>query len=183
MANFTIVDGVVAVVIILSSLLAYSRGFMREAMAIAGWVGAAILAFVFADTAQPLVRQIPYVGDFLGGSCELLTIASFALVFAAALVVVSLFTPLLSSVIHQSMLGAADQALGFVFGVVRGVLLVMVVFFIYMAVLPSQNIAVIDQSRSAAIFGKYVDDIQNQNPEQAMGWVQVQYDQLISTCR
>ncbi len=48
MEGFTIVDGVVALVIILSALLAYGRGLVREAMAILGWVAAAILAFLFA---------------------------------------------------------------------------------------------------------------------------------------
>ena len=41
MDGFTIIDGVVAGVIILSALLAYSRGFVREGMAILGWVLAA----------------------------------------------------------------------------------------------------------------------------------------------
>ncbi len=182
MEGFTIVDGVVAVVIVLSALLAYSRGFVRELMAIAGWVGAFILAFVFADQARPLVKQIPVVGDFLGNNCELLIIASFAIVFALALVIVSLFTPLFSSLIQNSILGPVDQVLGFVFGVVRGVLLVAVAFFVYATVLPNQNVGMIDSSRSAAIFGQYVDDIEAQDPEAAMGWIQKQYVQLTSAC-
>ena len=94
MDGFTIIDGVVALVIVVSALLAYSRGFVREAMAIAGWIAATLLAFIFADTVRPLVKQIPVVGDFLTESCELSVIASFAAVFALALVVVSIFTPL-----------------------------------------------------------------------------------------
>ena len=93
MEGFTIIDGVVGVVIVLSALLAYSRGFVREAMAIAGWVAAAILAFLFAGKVEPLVKEIPVIGDFLGESCELSIIAAFAAVFAVALVVVSIFTP------------------------------------------------------------------------------------------
>jgi len=38
--DFTLVDAGVAIIIVLSALLAYSRGFVREAMAIAGWIGA-----------------------------------------------------------------------------------------------------------------------------------------------
>ena len=52
MDGFTLVDGVVAAVILLSAILAYSRGFVREALAIAGWIGAAVLAFMFAAAAQ-----------------------------------------------------------------------------------------------------------------------------------
>ncbi len=182
MEGFTIVDGVVAVVIVMSALLAYSRGLVREAMAIAGWIVAVLLAFVFADRAQPLVKQIPVVGDFLGSSCEMLIIVSFAVVFAIALLVSSLFTPLFSSLIQNSILGPADQILGFIFGVARGVLLVAVAFFVYSTMLPNQDIQAVDGSRSAAIFGQYVDDIEAQDPEAAMGWIQQQYVQLTAAC-
>ena len=43
MEGFTIIDGVVALVIVLSALLAYGRGLVREFMAIVGWIAAAIL--------------------------------------------------------------------------------------------------------------------------------------------
>ena len=68
MEGFTLVDGIVAVVIVLSALLAYSRGLVRETMAIAGWVAAAILAFIFAPQVDPLVKEIPVLGDFIRDS-------------------------------------------------------------------------------------------------------------------
>lgn len=42
MDGFTIVDWIVAGLIVLSALLAYSRGLMREIMSIAGWIVAAL---------------------------------------------------------------------------------------------------------------------------------------------
>ncbi len=71
MDNFTWVDGGAALIILLSAVLAYARGLVRELMAIAGWVGAAILAFLFAPAATPIVKEIPVVGEFLADSCEL----------------------------------------------------------------------------------------------------------------
>ena len=182
MEGFTIVDGAVAIMIVMSALLAYSRGMVREVMAIAGWVAASVLAFIFADAAQPLVRQIPYLGDMLGDSCELLIVASFAIVFAASLLIVSLFTPLFSSFVQKSIFGGFDQILGFLFGVARGIVLVAVAFFIYFTVMPNQDIVSLETSRSAAVFERYVDDVQNQNPEAALGWVRTQYDQLVDGC-
>ena len=52
MDGFTIIDAVVAAVIILSAILAWSRGFVRESLAILGWIGAAVLAFLFADQVE-----------------------------------------------------------------------------------------------------------------------------------
>ena len=83
MEGFTLIDGLVALVIVLSAILAYSRGLVREAMAIAGWVGAAVLAFVFAESAQPVVKDIPVLGDFLKDSCELSIIVALALSLAS----------------------------------------------------------------------------------------------------
>jgi len=180
--DFTIIDGAVAIIIVLSALLAYSRGFVREAMAIAGWIGATIVAFIFADQVQPLIRQIPVVGDFIGDSCELSIIASFAAVFAVALVIVSIFTPLFSSLIQRSALGGLDQALGFVFGVARGILLVAVAFFVYQTVLSTQKIEMIENSRSAVIFSQFTGKIGERDPEAALGWITTQYEQLVGEC-
>jgi len=69
MEGFTLVDAGVAIIILISGVLAYSRGFVREAMAIVGWIGATIVAFIFADQVEPLVRQIPILGDIIGDSC------------------------------------------------------------------------------------------------------------------
>ena len=183
MEGFTVVDGVVAVVIVLSALLAYSRGIVREALAIAGWVVAAILAYMFAPQAQPLMQEIPVVGEFLQGSCELSLIAAFAAVLALALIIVSLFTPVFSSVVQRSALGGLDQGIGFLFGVARGILLVAIAFFVYDTVITAQDVPMIDESRSALIFSRFTDRIEAQNPEQALGWITQQYEDLVAVCQ
>ncbi|SFR36702.1 membrane protein required for colicin V production [Yoonia tamlensis] len=182
MEGFTLIDAGVAVIILLSGVLAYSRGLVREAMAILGWVGATIVAFIFADQVEPLVQQIPVLGDFIGDSCELAIIAAFAAVFAVALVVFAIFTPLFSTVVQRSSLGGVDQALGFFFGVLRGILLVAVAFFVYDTVFAAQEIVVIDDSRSAQVFDQLTGKIEAQNPEEALGWIKEQYQQLVGSC-
>ena len=180
--DFTIIDGVVAIVIILSALLAYGRGLVREIMAIVGWIAAAVLGFMFAPRVEPLVREIPVVGDIIADSCELSVIGAFAIVFSLALIVMSLFTPLFSSLIRRSALGGLDQGLGFLFGVVRGLLLVAIAFFVYDTVITGQEFTIVDESRSAAVFGRFTGDIQEQEPEQALGWITQQYENLVGSC-
>lgn len=182
MDSFTLIDGVVAVVIVLSALLAYSRGLVREVMAILGWIAAAILAFLFAPSVVPLVRQIPMVGDMLAGSCELSLIAAFGVVFALVLVLASLFTPLFSSLIHRSVLGGPDRALGFLFGIARGILLVAVAFFVYKTILSAQSIAMIDDSRSAKVFGSMIAGFEEDDPSAALGWMTSRYEALTGSC-
>lgn len=182
MEGFTIVDGIVAALVVLSAILAYSRGFVREVMAIAAWVGAAVVAFIFAGAAEPLIRQIPILGDFIGESCELSIIAAFAAVFALTLVVFSLFTPLFSSAVQRSALNGVDQGLGFLFGVLRGILLVAVAFFVYETVAATQSVQMVDDSRSAVVFAQFTDRVSEQSPEAALSWITQQYETLVGDC-
>lgn len=183
MEGFTIIDGVVALIIVVSALLAYARGFAREVMAIAGWVAAAVLAFIFAPQVEPLMGEIPVVGEFISDSCELSIIAAFAAVFALALIIVSFFTPLFSSLIQRSALGGLDQGVGFFFGVLRGIVLVAIGFFLYNVVMTGQSFSMVDESRSAVVFERMINKIEDRDPEQALGWVTQQYEQLISNCQ
>lgn len=183
MDAFTLVDAGVAVVIIVSGILAYSRGFVRETLAIIGWIVAAILAFMLAPAAQPLIREIPYVGDFLGDSCELTVIAAFAAVFALALVLASLFTPLFSSFIRNSALGGIDQGMGFFFGVVRGILLVAVALLVFDRAVPPGSVEIVENSRSAAVFSQLSGNLNDAVPTDAPNWLVARYEQLTAGCR
>jgi len=182
MDGYTIIDAVVGGVILLSAILAWSRGFTREALAIVGWVAAAVLAFIFAPQAQPLVAQIPVLNDFLGDNCELSMIAAFTGVFALALLLVSIFAPLFAGLIQRSVLSGIDQVLGFVFGVARGVLLVAVALIVYDRVMVDQAVAMVDNSRSAEIFGQMQDRLNEELPEDAPGWIVARYEELMSSC-
>jgi membrane protein required for colicin V production len=99
-----------------------------------------------------------------------------------ALVIMSFFTPLFSTIVQRSALGGVDQALGFLFGVARGILLVAVAFFVYQVVVTSQDITMIDDSRSAVVFSRFTGQIEEQNPEQALGWITTQYEALVGVC-
>ena len=182
MEGFTLIDAGVAAVIVISSILAFSRGFMREAMAIVGWVAAAFLAFTFAGSVEPLIKEVPFVGNFIGESCELAIIAAFAIVFALALVVSSIFTPLFSSAIKNSAIGSLDQGLGFLFGVVRGALLVAVAFVVYDRISGDNGMAMVEESRSSAIFARMQGQIEEQIPDDAPGWILTRYEQLVGEC-
>lgn len=182
MDGFTIIDGIVAVVIIFSAILAYARGFVRESLAILGWIGAAVLAFLFAPTVRPMVAQIPGLNRFLNDSCELATIAAFAVVFAVALVLFSIITPLFSSVVQRSALGGVDQGMGFLFGAARGVLLIAIAFIVYDRVMVSQPIAYVDNSRSAQVFKRISGQVGDQIPQDAPGWIVSRYEQMVRGC-
>jgi membrane protein required for colicin V production len=182
MENLTAVDGGAALIILLSSILAFSRGLVRELMAILGWVGAAIAAYYFAPGVQPLVKELPVVGEFLSDSCELSVVAAFAGVFVVGLIVAALFTPLFSGAVQRSALGGIDQALGFLFGAARGVLLIAVGFIVYDRVLSDQAIPMVDNSRTALVFANFQANIDENIPSDAPGWIVDRYNDLTNVC-
>jgi len=182
MDSFTLVDAAVALVIIVSAILAYSRGLVREVLAIAGWIVAAVAGFVLAPAFEPLVREIPYVGDILGDSCELTVIAAFAAVFAIMLVVVALFTPLFSSLIRNSALGGIDQGLGFFFGVLRGIVLIAVALMVFQRAVPDGTVPMVDNSRSIGLFARVETALTGMLPENAPNWVVDRYEELTAGC-
>ena len=180
MSGFTLIDAVVAGIIVMSAILAYSRGFVREALAIAGWVGAAVLAYAFAGAAQPLVKEIPVINKLIGENCELSIITAFALVFAVGLIVASLFTPLLASVVQRSFLGGIDQGIGFLFGAVRGIALVAAAFLIYD--MAQQSVETVDLSRSAKVYAGFKGGIEGAMPDNLLKMIVDHYNGLTSIC-
>ena len=180
--DFTLIDGAVLAVIGISAILAYARGFIREVLAIGGWIGSAMIAFYLADTMRPLVRQIPVVQDFLDGSCQLSMLAAFVAAFALSLIAMSLLVPVLSSVLNASHMNGPDRILGLFFGFLRGVLLVAVAFFVYYTVMDGQFSDVVEGSLSAQTFREYLENNDGPQTEEFMEWLIVQYDVLLGPC-
>ncbi|MFY0691137.1 MAG: CvpA family protein [Paracoccaceae bacterium] len=181
MEGFTIIDGISLGVILLSAILAYSRGFVRELLAIAGWAAAAVVAYMFAPQAVPLAREIPYLNTLIEG-CEPATITAFALVFAVALVIVSIFTPVFAGVVQRSALGGIDQGLGFLFGIARGALLVIIAIIVYDRAVVDDTLPMVDNSRTAMIVDQMSGPIDEAIPSNAPGWIVSTYENLIADC-
>lgn len=181
--GFNIVDGVVLLVLLVSAVLAFSRGFVREVMSIAGWVIAAFAAFTFAGQVEPLIREIPYLDAIIGSSCELSILAAFAIVFAIALVVVSIFTPLFAGMVSNSALSPMDQGLGLLFGVARGVLLVAIALVVYdIWSGGNSSYAPLEESQTRIILADFQAKLEAQIPDDAPGWIANQYEKLTGSC-
>ena len=180
---FTVVDAIILVIVAISAFLAYVRGFTREALAIAGWVIAGFGAFFLAPFVEPLIREIPYVGNVLRSSCTLSILAAFAVVFAVILVVLSVVTPLVSSLILDSALGFVDRGLGFLFGVARGVALVAVLFLLYDLLVPlDQRLPAIDDAASIGAISDTAETLRAAAPDRLPDWLGSRIDRLVGVC-
>ncbi|MGG7517039.1 CvpA family protein [Allorhizobium undicola] len=115
----TIFDGIVIGVVLFSAVLAMIRGFSREILSIASWVGAIAAAYYF----YPLV--LPYAEKYTADH-RIAMAGSAGAIFILALIVISLITSRIADFIIDSRIGALDRTLGFLFGAARGLLLLVV---------------------------------------------------------
>jgi membrane protein required for colicin V production len=119
-------------VMLISGLLAMVRGLIREVLSIAGW-GAAAIAGLYAFTKLlPITKQYisnDYVaaGVTIGGA------------FFLTLIVVSIITVKISDTVLDSRIGALDRTLGFLFGLARGLIIVVVAFIFFDWLVPAKS--------------------------------------------
>jgi membrane protein required for colicin V production len=191
---YTIVDGVVLLILIISAVLAFSRGLVREVMSIVGWLIAAVVAFIFAPQLYPVVSEIPYLKDILNGNCVYGVLAAFAIIFAGVLIIVSIFTPLFSGLVANSALGPMDRGLGFLFGIARGVVLVAVALTVYLIITDGgAGIEQVETSKSKELLADFATSIRANvlgaeteagvvSDSQALIWVQNKFEELMTTC-
>ncbi len=183
-SEYTIIDGVVIALILISGFMAYSRGIVREVLSIVGWVGAAVIAFIFAPEGKDMVFEVPFVKGIVGDSCDIALIIAFVIIFLIALVVISLFTPLLAGAVSRSSLGPIDRMLGFIFGLARGVLLIVVALFAYDKFLGDTDpIKIVDESKTVALLADSRDRLANEVEGSTVPeWFIAKFDELANAC-
>ncbi|MBU6234869.1 MAG: CvpA family protein [Alphaproteobacteria bacterium] len=127
-----VLDLVVLGILLLSSVVAFMRGFVREVLTIGSLAGAAAATLVFGSSLTPMTRGwiidpnatepqslfglVPY---------EMLApVIAYAITFVTVLIVLNIITHMVSKGVHAVGLGPVDRTLGVVFGLVRGVVIV-----------------------------------------------------------
>ena len=124
----TWLDWALLAVLMVSALVGLWRGLVYEVLSVMGWV----LAFVLAQTwAEPVGRLLP-----MQGAAEPLRLAAgFALVFIAVAFAGGLVSWLVKKMVAAVGLRPVDRLLGGVFGVLRGVVILLAIAVV-MGMLP-----------------------------------------------
>ncbi len=127
-----IADALVLVVVVVSGVFAFIRGFVHELFGIGAWIGAAFATLYGFPHVQPYARDII--------SIELLAdVAAGVVLFILVLVTLSLLTRVLSDRVRDSSLGPLDRSLGLLFGFLRGAVLVCLAWLALTWALPPQD--------------------------------------------
>jgi len=128
----TLLDIVLLVVMLVSGLLAMIRGFMREVLSIASWAAAAVVTLYAYPKLLPQAKQY-FTSDLVANA------AVVGGVFLGTLIVVSVFTIKISDMVLDSRVGALDRTLGFLFGLARGLVIVVVAFLFFAWLVPEKS--------------------------------------------
>ncbi len=124
-----VIDGGVALILLGSALLAFARGFIKELLSIVGWVGAILVALYLFPYVQPLARK--YI------ELELAADAATAVgIFVVSLFLFGLVGHVIAERVRDSDMSFLDRTLGFLFGLVRGALIVSIAFVLFARLTP-----------------------------------------------
>lgn len=127
-----LIDWAIIGTLLISALFAFYRGLVRELLGLLAWIGAAFGGFYGLVLARPLFRKMisnPTLADI---------IAAVVIAFVI-LVVFTIINSKINEKLRKSVLSGLDRTLGLFFGVLRGALLVILIYFLASFAMPEEK--------------------------------------------
>lgn len=114
----TAFDWIIALILTASVILGLLRGFVAEVFSLGSWILAFLAAKFGAASVSPMLPM-----DVQSEGMR--NIVGFVIVFLVVMIIVMLLGRLIKGAVGAVGLGGADKAVGGVFGLVRGVLVLI----------------------------------------------------------
>lgn len=115
------VDITVLIIIGLSILLAFIRGFISSMMSLVGWISSIVITYLFAPHAQSVASK--YIHNEI-----LVTLVSYGALLVCSLIGFAILNSCISALLGFLRGGFVDRALGGLFGLFRGMLIASFAF-------------------------------------------------------
>ena len=128
----TLLDIILLAVMLISGLLALIRGFMREILSIGAWIIAALV------TLYAYAKLLPVAKGYFNSDMVAAGVSAGG-IFLGTLLIVSIITARVSDMVLDSRVGALDRTLGFLFGLGRGLIIVVVAFLFFAWLVPDRS--------------------------------------------
>ena len=114
----TLFDYLVLFVLVASVVISTMRGLIREILSLLGWVVAFVVANAYGATLAPMLPEF-----ILGGAIRLMV--AFVALFIGVRLLMGLLTMAVSAIVTAAGLSVADRGLGGLFGLARGIVIVL----------------------------------------------------------
>ena len=158
-------DIILVGIMIFSGFLAMLRGLTREMLSIMSWALAALVTLFAYSRFKEDVRGLidtPMLADA----------TLIGIVFIASLIIFSLLTANISERVLDSRVGAIDRTLGFIYGLVRGLIIVVIAYLIVgQMVLPRNMPEWVTRAQSRDLIEKTGDRIIKILPDNPDSWL------------
>ena len=132
LSSLNSVDYIIIAVLFISGVMATFRGLIREVMGLAGW----LIALIAAQFAQPTVSE--YTIDFINNDA-LNAVISFLAPFVGATIVWFVIANITAPSLKKASIGGLDRPLGFLFGGIRGAIIVTMIYMSALALLEGEE--------------------------------------------
>ena len=144
-------DWFILVVLIASGIISFTRGFTKEFLSLFLW----ITAFIAAISLEFLAT--PKINEFIGNP-EISKILSYIVVFVVFIFLGGMLIKFMSKIIKWSGASGFDRFLGVVFGLIRGLVVLFVIFLLLPSSLKTTDL--ISNSKITPIIEKYAPKIE-----------------------
>ena len=133
-------DVIILVLILISALFAFFRGFSLELLSISVWIISFFVSYAYGNNLINFFNKI--INNIL-----ISTAISYVVVFLIIFVIFSFLTRKFSVFIKDSYVGLNDKSLGFIFGILRGYIIVGLCFFLFDYFYKGKRLKFIDNSK------------------------------------
>ena len=133
-------DVIILVLIFISALFAFFRGLSLELLSISVWIISFFVSYTYGNNLINFFNKI--INNIL-----ISTAISYVVAFLAIFVIFSFLTRKFSVFIKDSYVGLIDKSLGFIFGILRGYVIVGLCFFLFDYFYEGKRLEFIDNSK------------------------------------
>ena len=149
--GLNLADWFILIVLIASGIISFTRRFTKELLSLFLWLAAFIAAISLEYLATPKINE------FIGNQ-EISKIISYIVVFIIFIFLGGIIIKFISKLIKWSGASGFDRFLGILFGLIRGLIVVFVIFLILPSGLKTTNL--INDSKITPIIQKYAPEIE-----------------------
>ena len=149
--GLNLADWFILIVLVASGVISFTRGFTKELLSLFLWLA----AFISAISLEYLAT--PKINEFIGNQ-EISKIISYIVVFIIFIFLGGIIIKFISKLIKWSGASGFDRFLGILFGLVRGLIVLFVIFLLLPSGLKTTNL--ISNSKITPIFQKYAPEIE-----------------------